>query len=367
MRKPPPRVSRHLYGCIGRPAPGREPTLSARSLPSPPSLTWLTVTTGLSCPSEEGTVRVVVAGGTGLLGRALVESLLADNHEVVLLTRRASAHETSPASISWSPDGGVGPWAQALRGAAAIVNLAGHPIGGSRWTRAEKDRILASRLGATRSIVSALAARGGEPAVFVNASAQGYYGSRGDEILTEASSQGRGFLADVCARTEREALRAQGLVSRVVLLRTSLVLDSRGGALPRMLLPFRLFVGGPLGSGRQFMSWIHKGDWVQMVRWVLATGEASGPLNLAAPNPVTNAQFARAVGRVLHRPSWLPAPSFAIRLLLGEMAEGVVLCSQRLVPARALELGYRFRFPSLDAALGDVLAPPEAGQSQRCS
>jgi len=301
-------------------------------------------------------VKVVVAGGTGFLGQALVESLLADGHEVVLLTRRASAQGARPVSISWSPDGGVGPWAEALKGAAAIVNLAGHSIGGSRWSHAEKDRILASRLGATRSIVSALAKLGPGPAVLVNASAQGYYGSRGDEVLTEDSSQGHGFLADVCARSEGEARRAEGLVSRVVLLRTSLVLGRHAGALPRMLLPFRLFVGGPLGSGRQFVSWIHRADWVQIVRWVLMTEAASGPLNLAAPNPVTNAEFSRAVGLALHRPTWLPAPALALRLLLGEMADELVLCSQRLVPARALELGYRFRFASLDAALADILS-----------
>jgi len=301
-------------------------------------------------------MKVVVAGGTGFLGRALVASLLADGHEVVLLTRRASSQGTRPVSISWSPDGGVGTWAETLKGAAAVVNLAGHSIGGSRWTDAEKERILASRLGATRSIVSALAARGGGPTVLVNASAQGYYGSRGDEVLTEDASQGSGFLADVCARSEGEALRAEGLVSRVVLLRTSLVLDPHAGALPRMLLPFRLFVGGPLGSGRQFMSWIHKTDWVQMVRWVLVTDAASGPLNLAVPNPVTNAEFSRAIGLALDRPSWLPAPAFALRVLLGEMADELLLCSQRLVPARALELGYRFRFASLDAALADILS-----------
>jgi uncharacterized protein (TIGR01777 family) len=300
-------------------------------------------------------VKVVVAGGTGFLGGALVESLLADGHEVVLLTRRASAQGDRPVLIPWSPDGSVGPWAEALQGAAAIVNLAGHSIGGSRWTHAEKDRILASRLDATRSIVSALAALGRSPTVLVNASAQGYYGSRGDEVLTEASSEGRGFLAGVCARSEGEARRAEGLVSRVVLLRTSLVLDRHAGALPRMLLPFRLFVGGPLGSGRQFMSWIHRTDWVQMVRWALVTDAASGPLNLAVPNPVTNAEFSRAVGLALDRPSWLPAPAFALRLLLSEMADELLLCSQRLVPARALELGYRFRFPSLDAALADIL------------
>jgi uncharacterized protein (TIGR01777 family) len=300
-------------------------------------------------------VKVVVAGGTGFLGGALVESLLADGHEVVLLTRRASAQGDRPVLIPWSPDGSVGPWAEALQGAAAIVNLAGHSIGGSRWTHAEKDRILASRLDATRSIVSALAALGRSPTVLVNASAQGYYGSRGDEVLTEASSEGRGFLAGVCARSEGEARRAEGLVSRVVLLRTSLVLDRHAGALPRMLLPFRLFVGGPLGSGRQFMSWIHRTDWVQMVRWALVTDAASSPLNLAVPNPVTNAEFSRAVGLALDRPSWLPAPAFALRLLLSEMADELLLCSQRLVPARALELGYRFRFPSLDAALADIL------------
>jgi uncharacterized protein (TIGR01777 family) len=310
----------------------------------------------LSWRSEEYAMKVVVAGGSGFLGRALVESLLTDGHEVALLTRRASAQGATPVSISWSPDGSVGPWADVLLGAEAVVNLAGHPIGGRRWTRAEKDRILASRLGSTRSIVSALAALDRRPALLVNASAQGYYGSRGDEVLTEASTRGGGFLAEVCARSEEEARRAEAWVPRVVMLRTSLVLDRQAGALPRMLLPFRLFAGGPLGSGRQFMSWIHRADWVQLVRWVLVTGAASGPLNLTAPNPVKNAEFSCALGHALHRPSWLPAPTFALRLVLGEMADELLLYSQRLIPSRALDLGYRFRFASLDGALADIFS-----------
>jgi hypothetical protein len=191
--------------------------------------------------------------------------------------------------------------------------------------------------------------------VFVSASAIGIYGDRGSDTLTESARPGRGFLAELGAPWEQEALAVQGEKTRVVLLRTGIVLDPGEGALAKMLLPFRLFAGGPFGSGRQFMSWIHRDDWVSLARWAAETPGVRGPLNLTAPNPVTNADFARSLGRALGRPAILPAPGFALTLALGEMAGPLLLYSQRVVPARALEGGFRFAHPDLDEALADLL------------
>ena len=194
------------------------------------------------------------------------------------------------------------------------------------------------------------------PAVFLSASAQGYYGDRGDEALTEESRPGSDFLADVCVQWEAEARKAESL-TRVVLLRTGIVLAADGGALPRMLLPFRLFAGGPLGSGRQFMPWIHLDDWAEMAAWALSHEEVRGPVNVGSPTPVRNKDFAATLGRALGRPSWAPAPAFALRLAVGEMAGPLLLASTRMLPARALALGYEFRHPALDRALEDILHP----------
>jgi len=313
-------------------------------------------------------MRITIAGGSGFLGRALTDTLAAEGHLVTILGRQAPGPRTagaqgpaeppnapSPARIPWLPDGTVGPWAAALDGADAVVNLAGESIGAGRWSAARKARIRDSRVLATRSLVAAIKATTKPPHVFISGSAQGYYGSRGDEILTEESGAGRDFLADVCVRWERGACEALPAVQRLVLVRSGLVLDPREGVLPSMLRPFRFFAGGPLGSGRQYMSWIHREDWVSLVRWALVTEAVEGPLNLTAPNPVTNAEFARILGQVLRRPSVMPAPAIAIRLALGEMADGLLLCSQRVLPARASALGFTFRFPDLGAALGDLL------------
>ncbi|MBE3071755.1 MAG: TIGR01777 family protein [Acidobacteria bacterium] len=308
---------------------------------------------------------IVVAGGSGFLGAALVSQLLLDGHTVVVLGRGASrmdpesghppAGDRSPARLAWLPDGTIGSWASAVDGADAVINLAGESIGGHRWTAAQKARVLDSRLGATRSLVAAVLAAARPPRLFVSASAVGYYGSRGDDLLTEESAPGTDFLAGVCAAWEREAIQAAAVVRRVVVLRSGLVLAADGGALAQMLTPFKLYAGGPLGSGRQFVAWIHREDWLRLVRWVLATDGVSGPVNATAPNPVTNAAFARALGRVLHRPSGIPAPAVALRLALGEMADALLLSSQRVLPAKATALGFTFRFPDLDEALGEIL------------
>jgi uncharacterized protein (TIGR01777 family) len=294
-------------------------------------------------------MQIVVAGGSGFLGRPLVARLEAEGHTVRVLSRRPAApHETA-----WTPDGSVGPWAGTLDGADAVINLAGESIAGGRWTAARKARIRDSRIRATRSLVTAIQQTGGSSSVLLSGSAIGYYGAHDEEALTEESPPGDDFLASVCRDWETEALRAAA-TTRVVLLRTGLVLAKEGGALPPMALPFKLFAGGPVGSGRQFNSWIHRDDWVSLVVWALRTPAVSGPLNLTAPTPVPNRDFARTLGRVLGRPAFMPAPAFAMRLLLGEMADALLLTGQRVVPAKATSLGYAFTHPDLERALREI-------------
>jgi hypothetical protein len=291
-------------------------------------------------------MKVVVAGGTGFLGHALVDRLRQDGHDVRVLTRRPR----DAGHIAWQPDGTPA----TLADADAVVNLAGESIASGRWTSARKARIRESRLKATQSLVRAIQSARRTPAVFISASAVGYYGPHGDEPLTEDAPPGTDFLAAVCRDWESEALRAAG-TTRVVLLRTGLVLERSGGALPQIVLPFRLFAGGPVGSGNQYYSWIHRDDWVTMVRWALATNGVSGPLNVTAPAPVTNREFAKTVGRVLRRPAFMPAPAFALRVVLGEMADALLLTGQRVLPAKAQSMGFRFQYETLEPALRAAL------------
>jgi hypothetical protein len=305
-------------------------------------------------------MRIVIAGGSGFLGGALAEALAAAGHRVQILTRQPPSAGRASASqfeyITWTPDGTAGGlWTAPCSGADVIVNLAGESIAAGRWTPRRKMQLRDSRTLPTRSLARFIADTEQPPAAFVSASAIGIYGDRGGEALTESARPGRGFLADLGKAWEQEALAVQGDTTRVVLLRTGIVLDPREGALAKMLTPFRLFAGGPFGSGRQFMSWIHRDDWVSLARWAVETPGVRGPLNLTAPNPVTNADFARALGRALERPAVLPAPALALKLVLGEMAGPLLLYSQRVVPARALEGGFRFAHPDLDAALVDLL------------
>jgi hypothetical protein len=298
-------------------------------------------------------MRVVITGGRGFLGRLLADALTSDGDEVVALTRGSPAGRNGgPRAVTWTPDGSVGPWAATLDGAAAVVNLAGESIAGRRWTAAHKDRIRHSRLLATRSVVAAINGAAAPPPVLVSGSAVGYYGPRGDEVVTEDTPAGSDFLGQVAAAWEAEAGAAR---TRRVCIRTGIVLHSRGGALPQMLPPFWFGAGGPVGSGRQYWPWIHWKDWVDLVRFAIRTESASGPLNATAPNPVTNRDFARALGRALHRPAFLPAPAFALRLLLGEMADALLLSGQRVVPARAEQLGFSFSFRDAEETLQAVL------------
>lgn len=292
-------------------------------------------------------MRIAIAGGSGFLGSTLVERLAGDGHDVVVLSRRP----TGDGQVAWNPDDPSGVSA-VLEGADAVVNLAGESIAGARWSPERKRRIRTSRIHPTRSLVEAIRAMPTPPAVFLSASAVGCYGDRGDERLTERSAPGTDFLADVSREWEAAALDAAG-ATRVVLIRTGVVLDREEGALPQMALPFRLFAGGPLGSGQQYVSWIHRHDWTSLAAWTLTAGVA-GPVNATAPEPVRNAEFARAIGRALGRPSFLPAPAFALRLLLGEMADALLLGGQRAIPEHALGLGFTFRFPTIDVALADI-------------
>jgi uncharacterized protein (TIGR01777 family) len=288
-------------------------------------------------------MRIVIAGGTGFLGQPLAARLLADAHDVVVLTRRGDKAPAgrSARMVAWTPNGEAGAWASEIDGAGAVVNLAGEPIAGRRWTAAHKAGIIASRVQATRSIVAAIGRASSPPAVLVNGSAVGFYGPHGDEIVTEHTGEGSDFLAQVCGEWEAEAHRAGSDRTRVVCVRTGIVLEKDGGALPQMLPPFKLGVGGPVGSGRQYWPWIHREDWIALVSWAIRA-------------PAAAAEFARALGRALHRPAFMPAPGFALRLLLGEMADGLLLSGQRAIPERAAGAGFEFRYPRLDAALAAI-------------
>jgi uncharacterized protein (TIGR01777 family) len=298
-------------------------------------------------------MRIVIAGGTGFLGFPLASSLARDEHDIVILTRGAASPSGrgEPRSIAWNPNGDSGPWATAVDGAGVVINLAGESIAGKRWSVSQKKRILDSRVLATRSLVTAMAKSTAPPPLLISGSAVGYYGPLADQIVTEESPAGSDFLAGVCVQWEAEAMRAANDRTRVVCVRTGLVLERDGGALPPMLLPFKLGAGGPVGSGHQYWPWIHRSDWVALVRWAIETSTVMGPVNATAPHPVTNADFARALGQAMHRPAFMPTPAFVLRLMLGEMADSLVLSGQRALPAKAQGLGFEFKFARVHDAL----------------
>jgi uncharacterized protein (TIGR01777 family) len=295
-------------------------------------------------------MRVAVTGATGFVGRALCTELSRGGHRVLALTRdpkRAHALLPGVEAIAWdAADTG-------LPTVDAVVNLAGESVAG-RWSDAKKRKIRESRVSGTRRLVEAIARAEQRPAAFVSTSAVGYYGDRGEETLTEASGPGADFLAEVCRDWEAEAQRAAGLGLRVVVLRLGVVLDRDGGPLAQMLTPFRLGAGGPLGSGKQWFPWIHRADAAGLFRFALERSEVTGALNAVAPEQARNGEFARSLGRALHRPALLPAPALALRLLLGEFAD-TLLGSQRVLPERTQAAGYEYRFPQLDAALRAIL------------
>jgi uncharacterized protein (TIGR01777 family) len=305
-------------------------------------------------------MHTVIAGGTGFLGRHLAASLASAGHHVTVLSRhRVPAHAATTDDmtrfVQWSPDGTPGPWTSACSGADVIINLAGESIGSKRWSHQRQALLRESRLGPTRTLVTFIQQSRPRPALFISGSAVGYYGNRGDAPVAEDAPAGHDFLAQLAFEWEQEAAKARSDTTRVVFVRTGLVLDPREGALAKMLPAFRLFLGGPFGSGRQYLSWIHRDDWVLLVRWLIDAPDASGPYNATAPHPVTSAEFARALGRALRRPAVMPVPAFVLKLALGKMAGPLLLNGQRALPARALEGGFRFRFDRIEAALADLL------------
>jgi len=298
----------------------------------------------------------VLVGGSGLIGRALAEALNADGSKVVILSRRPDAVSGLPSGVAVEPwDGSSADELVArLEGARAVVNLAGENIGAGRWTSERKRRIKESRVRVTEAVTAAMLRANRRPATLIQASAVGIYGPSGDETLDESSPEGTDFLAEVCRAWEQASAAVEGAGVRRAVARTGVVLAEDDGALPRMALPFKLFAGGPAGGGRQWLPWIHLRDEVRAIRFLLDSAQASGAFNLTAPNPVRNGEMAKILGRVLNRPSLIPAPAIALKLILGEMST-LVLDGQRALPARLEALGFRFEFPELEPALRDLL------------
>lgn len=299
-------------------------------------------------------MKIAVSGGSGLIGSALTRTLEGSGHDCRQLVRRAPGNA---GELEWRPERGLAEPA-AAEGLDAVVHLAGESVAGGRWTAAKRHRIRSSRAPATLRLVESLSALERPPRVFVGASAVGYYGDRGDELLDEDSPAGDGFLASVCRDWEAAAATAATICERVVMLRFGVVLSAAGGALPRMLKPFRFGLGGRLGSGRQYFPWIHLEDAAAAIRHLLDHGE--GPVNLTAPEQVTNADLTRSLARLLQRPALFPVPTPALVALFGDMARETLLASARAVPARLLGSGFTYRYPTLDAALHRELSPFDA-------
>ncbi len=299
-------------------------------------------------------MKIVLAGGTGFLGRPLWARLASHGHEVVVLTRGPAVRHAIGRTVSWDPAGGAAgdlSWASEIDGADALINLSGEGIADKRWSDRRKQVLRESRILATRSLVAAARAAVRKPGVFVSGSAVGYYGNTGDRPVEESFPPGSDFLATLCVDWEAEAHAASALGCRVVAVRTGVVLAREGGVLKRLIPPFRFFAGGPMGSGQQYMSWIHRDDWVDIVEWAMDRPQISGPVNATAPNPATNREFSAALGRALHRPSRLRLPALALRLIVGEMADVSLVRGQRVLPKRALDAGFQFRYPDLTASL----------------
>lgn len=306
-------------------------------------------------------MHIVISGGTGLIGQALAANLLKDGHKVTILTR--NAHRNPPLRGSelqqWdgrSPDG----WGHLIDTADALVNLAGENLAGDgvlprRWSNEQKQRILSSRLHAGIALSQAIMAAGRPPRVLIQASGIGYYGPLADEIVSEDNLPGHDFLARLAVEWEASTSDIEQRGVRRAVIRTGAVLSAQGGALPRLIMPYRFLVGGPLGSGRQYLSWIHIADEIGAIRFLIDNENAKGAFNLVAPNPVSNAIFGKIVGQVLHRPSFFPTPNWVMKMLLGEVST-LVLDGQRAYPRRLQELGYTFKFPEPEAALHDLLS-----------
>jgi uncharacterized protein (TIGR01777 family) len=308
------------------------------------------------------TMKIIVSGGTGLIGNLFVQNMVGDGHEVIILSRSPDRYDDVFGEhvqlVQW--DGrNTGDWITHIEGADAVVNLAGESSSGSgflpdRWSAEKKQRILDSRVAAGEALAAAVEIADSKPDVLVQASAVGYYGSTGDTVITESSPPGQDFLASVTVDWESSTEAIEDMGVRHIIARLGLVLSTEDGALPRLLLPSRLFAGGWFGSGEQWWPWIHINDTVRALRFLIENEAAKGPFNITAPNPVTNRNFGKALGRALDRPSVMPVPAFALRMALGEVAS-TVLEGQRAVPQRLLEMGFMFRYADIDMALNNLI------------
>lgn len=309
-------------------------------------------------------MRITVAGGSGFIGRRLVQVLLEQNHTVQVLSRDPATTAKTLASSPRLGTAGYNPldptsWADKLQGSDGVINLVGAPLAGVRWTPERKAEIRRSRVEVTAALVQGLAQLDQKPQVLINSSAIGYYGPRDDTALVETSAPGEGFLAQLTQDWESAAQPAQELGIRVVMLRTGIVLAAEGGALAQMVGPFQAFMGGPIGQGSQWLSWIHRDDLVKLIVFALQTEGVSGVLNGTAPEPLTMADFCHTLGQVMGRPSWLPVPEIALEMLFGEAAQ-VVLTGQRVLPAAAEAAGFQFTYPQLKSALTEILVTPHS-------
>ena len=304
-------------------------------------------------------MRVLITGGTGAIGRRLISHLFAHGHTVSVLSRQPFRPPTLRANIEFfqwdgkTTDG----WGHHIEGVDAVVNLAGAGIADKRWSDERKQLLLDSRVNAGKALVEAISAAENKPKVFVQASAVGYYGPQKDDEITEVSKAGTDFLANICKQWEVSTEAVEQMGVRRVVIRTGVVLDGLGGAFPKMTKPFHYFVGGPIGSGKQWFSWIHYEDEVAAIRFLLENESAKGVFNLTAPNPHTNKQFSKIIGKTMHRPSFMPAPSFVFKIMFGEMST-VLLDGQRVLPERLLEAGFKFKFAEAESALQNLLVKP---------
>jgi uncharacterized protein (TIGR01777 family) len=302
-------------------------------------------------------MRILVSGSTGFLGTSLIATLERKGHTIVPLVRPQTGLRNASSAlgkaIRWDPVSGQFD-AAAAEGADALVHLAGASIADGRWNTSRKNLLRTSRIDATRHLIGVLSQLQRPPRVIVAASAIGYYGDRADEILTESSAPGSDFLSALCREWEAETASAALFGARVVMLRFGIILAAHGGALPRMVLPFKLGAGGRLGSGRQWMSWVTLRDVVGMISFALTNSAIEGPANAVAPAPLQNVEFTRVLAKTLHRPAIFPAPAFALRLALGEMADSLLLASQRVMPSKLEQCGYQFKQPQLAAALVEI-------------